>query len=525
MEKLIPLEIPIGGSGFTGTKNMSSVKPDALIIALNICYENGVISKEGGSAKYNSTPISGQPKILSGVDWFPAAGNQRMVVYTSNGDLLKDSGTGAFSVTLKSGLSTTAFPVFVEGGLEAAGRSRKLFCFNGVDAPQVLAGDGITTANLATPTADWSGANQPSWAVLHKGRMWAGGNSNDPHRVYYSLLSDHEAFTGGDTGSMSVYPGEGEKIVGAISYKGLLLVFKSPLGVYVINTTDTSSLDWGVARITPYVGMSGPGGLVVLEDDVLFVDSSGQFQTLSAVVEFGNVGGRNLSKVVRFQDYMKENFNLQYLNRVRSVYYAHRQEAHFAIAGIGSSINNSRIVWDFSTDLPRVRYSDKDTCESLWLRKDSIGIVRPVVGDATGTVWNLDRATKDKAGAGYSSQFQTPHLDFGYLDPALSTKFKNAQFLAVQFEPLGQWDVYCDVFIDGNYTQTIVFTQGTAGSVLGSFVLGTDRLGGQLVVNKRKRCYGSGRRFSFLFRQSGAGQDFSISKAYLYCTIAEERDR
>jgi hypothetical protein len=139
-------------------------------------------------------------------------------------------------------------------------------------------------------------------------------------------------------------------------------------------------------------------------------------------------------------------------------------------------------------------------------------------------VWLLDQATKSKDGGGYACEFQTAHINFGYVDPQLETVRKNGQALELTFEPQGDWSLSVDVYWDGDYVQTILFNMGTTGAGLGDFVLDTDKLTGEVVKNNVRRLVGSGKRLSLLFRSSGAGQDFSISRAYLHCTIGDERD-
>ena len=127
-------ELPIGMQGLTGNKNQSQISEQQLIIANNLTYEDGTLRKEGGTAKYNSNAISATPSILQGIDWNHDGSTQRMVVFTSNGKLLKDSGDGTFPVTLKSSLTVSGAtsPIFVQGGKEVAANNQKLFIFSDI---------------------------------------------------------------------------------------------------------------------------------------------------------------------------------------------------------------------------------------------------------------------------------------------------------------------------------------------------------------------------------------------------------
>lgn len=517
--------IPVGQGGLVGTKDQAAIDPDKLVIARNISMYGLTIAKEGGASKYNTAVIAGAPTVLGGWDWWPSSGVQRMVVALSDGTLKKDNGAGSFPTTLKSGLTMTdVVPVFVEGGKEAAALDRKLFCFTGLNAVQVLAADGVTTANLATPPADWAGAVQPTFGLMHDARMWGGGNINDPHRMYYSTVTSHEDFTGAGSGTISIYPGEGERIVGAMSFKGLIIVWKFPVGVYLIDTTDPSILNWRVQRLTKSVGGVSPLGAVAVDNDVIFIDPSLNFHLLSAVNEFGDVSSSNLARQGHIYSFLAENFNFARLGFARAVYYPAKREAHFALGGLGSTVNNVRFVLDFNREGSiRFRYSDRDVSEAIWLKKDVNLTPRLTIGDNAGFIWNLDQSVKSKDGAGYTGAFQTPFMDFSWLDPKLATVRKIGQYLECVVAPTGNWNLSVDIFWDGALTQTVTFNMGVSGGALGSFVLGTDKLGGDQILNRKRRITGSGRRISLAGRNSGAGEDFSVSNFYLHCLISDER--
>lgn len=523
------VEIPLLPDGLTGSRNAARVRPGQLLTARTITYEAGTLQKEGGATKYNATAISGAPKVIGGWDWWPTLGTQRMVVITSDGNILKDSGGGTFGTTLKSGLSVgSVVPVFVDGGQESGTRDKKLFIFTEKNQLQVLAADGATAADIgANKPADWTGGatSSPICGVLHEGRLWGFLN----HRAYYSTTGDHEDFTGSGSGSLAVFPGEGERIVRAESFKGAIIVFKFPRGVYVIDTSNATASNWRVTRATGAIGCASPQASCLIDNDILFMDENFNFQLLSMSDEVTNVSGRNLSEVQEMGPFIRDNVALGQTGQVRSIYYAAKREAHFAVAATGATVNSRRIIVDFlrideeGVFIPRFRWSDLLTCESLWLKKDSNNIPRPMAGDDAGFVWNLDQTIRSKDGAGYSGEFQTGHHDFSHIDPRLATVKKNGDFLELVVEPKGNWNLSGDIYWDGELVQTVPFNMGVTGAGLGSFTLDVDRLATEQVLNKKKRIAGGGRRFSFGGRNSGAGEDYSVARVYLHFGVGDER--
>ncbi len=517
-------ELPLGPDGLTGNKNLSQIRITQLLRALNLTYSDGTMRKEGGTAKYNASAISGTPSIIGGWDWHPSVGVQRSIIVASDGKIYRDTGSGAYGTTVKSGLTVSSVvPVFVEGGKEAAAVARHLFIFTGKNAVQVIDDDGSASGDLASPPTDWATTNQPSFGLLHEGRLWGGGNGNDRHRVYASLTTDHEDFTTTPF-SMPIFAGEGDGLVGGISFKGALLLWKKPRGFYLIDTSNSDNSKWRVIKISGGVGMYSPLGGVTIDDDILFLDQSGNPQLVSTVSAFGDVSSRNIGIPQEIGTWIRENANLGQLANVRGIWYGDKREAHFAIAGKGSTVNNRRLVIDFNVEnLARFRWSDRDTAESLWLRRDSNDIERPVYGDDGGFVRDMDQDSRSHDGSGYNGEFQIPHTDFSHLDPKLGTVRKNFEFLELVVEPKGNWNLNVDALIDGQIKETLTFNMGQTGEGLGSFVLGTDVLAGDSVLNKKRRMTGSGRRLSLVGRNNGDGQDFSVAKFYAHFQVGDER--
>lgn len=517
------VEVPINGS-LVGTRNQATIEPNQLIQANGISMSSGTVAKEGGSDFYGQLPVGPNGGIIGGWDWWPSAGVQRMIVVTDIGTIRKDSGAGNFLTILRSGLTTLdTVPTFTEGGKEVAANNRKLFIFTGKSAVQVLSGDGAVTTDLATPPADWSGANQPVTGAIHEARLWAAGNLNDPHRVYYSTTTSHEDFTGATSGTISVFPGEGEKIVGIMSFKGLLIVWKYPKGVYYIDTTDSTIANWKVKVLSRGTGGISPCGQVITDNDILYLDAQGNFQLLSATLEFGNMAVNNLSQKYQINTFLLDNVNIARLSKARAIYYGHKREVHFGLTGAGGTYNDRRMTIDFNAELPRFRFADREIIEAMWLRQDLDSIQRPAIGDINGWVFLLDRSHHNRDSGGYTSRFQTAQLDFSHVDLKLGIKRKNGQFLELVADPKGNWNLSVDIQWDGVTTQTVQFNMGSTGAVLGSFVLDTDALGNDTLINRKRRITGGGRRFSLIGNNSGADEDYSISKFFLHFALGDER--
>src|SRR5690606_9439057 len=100
----------------------------------------------------------------------------------------------------------------------------RLFLFSAANQVRVLNGTDNSMATLTAVPSDWSGGAFPTFGVLHSGRIFAGGNSSDPHRIYYSTIGNHRDFSGTGAGTLPVYPGEGEAIVGGMSFRGALVL-------------------------------------------------------------------------------------------------------------------------------------------------------------------------------------------------------------------------------------------------------------------------------------------------------------
>lgn len=531
----VTVRLPIGAQGFTGTKNPSQAGPGHLTFVDGAELDGGIIRKEGGAQKINSVALGAPSVIVSGISWDPVSGVKHDVVFLSNGTVRQEpSGAGTFPVTMVSGLTNVREPppYFVPAGGESIGSPRKLYLFSSPNQAHVALGQAGTMAPISGPAADWAGVSFPTFGILHQGRMFAGGNNSDPHRIYYSTLTNHSDFTGAGSGTLAIFPGESERLVGGISFRGALILFKYPFGIYIVNTSSLTASEWVVARMTRAVGTLSQHSIVQVENDVLYMDHVGNIHNLKATQEFGDINTSDLSKVATLEPFVRTEVNRIAIRRVQGAWYAAKKQAWFCLPRTGATDNDLRLIIGFEQQPtpqgeapPRFFMSRRDVCVSLWMRPDTNFIPRPLVGDNVGFIWQLDDLSRNKAGAAYPVEFETANTDLAFLDDALATRMKAGQFLELASEPRGDWDLTVEVFWDDVLTDVLQYTMGGTGAVLGEFILDTDILGSDQISSNRKRLTGSGRRVKLVASNTGLDQDVSISDFHLSFNVMDERIR
>lgn len=520
------VSIPVAQSGFTGSKNPTQIGPAHLTVANGVDLNGGLIQKEGGAEKLNSSALGAPSAIRAGVNWAPSPGVHHTIVFASNGSVYRDTGSGAFGTTLASSLTdaTDPPPQFVAGGGETVGASLHMFMFSGTNQVKEVTGAGATMQSIANPASDWA-SSFPTFGCNHSMRLWGGGNENDPHRLYYSNLADHEDFTGGDSGSLAIFPGEGERLVAAISYRGVLVAFKHPVGIYVVDTRDPVPANWIVQKLTGSVGALNGSSVVQIDSDVLFLDSTGQVNSLGAANIIGDMTSSDIGRPNEIGPYIREVVNLSYLVRAVGIWYPIRHQAWFLFPEGSATTPNLRMVIDFSRpDLgPRFLWSRRDEAGALWTAPDDSGILRPFNGDNDGFTWRLDTEERNKDGAAFDMYFETASTDLSFADPMLKTKAKTGQFLEIISEPTGDWNMTVEVYWDDVQTDVVQFSAGFGSSYLGAFELGLSVLASTSVRHERKRISGSGRRLRLVVYNRNVDQNVKLSDFILSFVVQDER--
>lgn len=503
----------LSGRGLTSEREPTRLRTGDLLIANNLDFTvPGIAQKEPGSAKSNSTALAGAPSVFGGAEFWATETAQRRVIATSDGKLFKDDLTGAFATTLKSGLDTSrVMTFFAQGGLESTGRPRLLFIMNEYDKVQVLSADGVTTSDLATPPTDWNAAAKgPSFMfrmMTSAGEMMVGGGSpTNTDYLYGSKATDHTDWTGIVIG-FNVYPGLGRKLVAGLQAFSAAFLWKYPRGIFKINESAAAVTGWFALPIHYTVGAAPtPYAVTQVQDGpVAFIGANGHLFLMEETS--GTLSGVNIIDLtdrnnLNLADAIATQFNKGRLDRAGLHWYADGKQLWARYAALGASAETRALVIDFndSTRL-RAEITTKDTRESMWFEQDSDGIARPVFGDNAGFVWKGNTTARTVDGTGYSYVAQTAPTDFSDLEPGYAAR-KAFYRLHLEYEPVGNFDVSCGVFIDGVLKGTVTFNMGTSGSVF-PFTL-PSTLGGSDVRRRYKEIGGDGYHFSVKFTETSA---------------------
>jgi hypothetical protein len=536
-------QIPVGEDGMYGPRR---VPITGLILARGITLENNQIEKEGGAQRQN---VSALPGPIRGLwDWWPESATQRTVAVTIGGGIYLDDGVSwTFAITARpeGAINTGRPPYFVEGGQEVPGAPKKLFLYTGASPIQVGVGDFLTMAPLdpAKRPLDWVGARQPSVGIIHEGRHWAFLQ----HTAYYTPSSDHEDFVGTGAGSIPIGPGEGDEIVAAMSFRKMLVLWKRPNGVYVIDTSNPDPAAWRYDIQSRAVGTSGPWGVTPIPNDVAFIDTEGSVHALSATSVERDAESSDLT-TPKLGTWIREHVDAEALGRATIVWYGDKSLAYALLPARGSvgqtvpafqadafqadafgtqaagPLAPYRLTLDFNNPAvgPRFCYSDRDEATCLTMRRHQ-GITRPYIGTTSGHVYRLDMPDRSKDGAGYIGEFQTDHTDLGEVVPEWRGRIKNFDYLEFWVEGLGEHTLYVDVWIDGilKTLTPLAFNVAATGVPLGVFVLDVDRLAEARIIHRRRRLLWRGTRISFRGYNSEAGASFKIIKAFIGAKVAE----
>ena len=324
--------------------------------------------------------------------------------------------------------------------------------------------------------------------------------------------------------TFSVFPGEGDGILSAYVYRGLLFIFKKPFGIYVLDGRDPSTSNWTLARYSDAFGVAGPHSILQILGDLVAGNSNGSYTSLQASDKFGDFNAGDILQNAKVEEYIRDQFNFTGIPYSQCVYYPEKKIALFTGQSSSTLTRDRMLAIDVARDNPRISIITKDQPNCLALRKDSQGISRPIYGDVSGFVYLMDQATYNVSGTSFLGEFQTAYTDFGQVDQSLAGKNKIFDFLEVNYVPTGNNNFYIDVYVDGEFRQTLTFLQ-SYGTELGSFELDEDSLAGEPIGNRNRKQLKSctGNKISFRVYNNSSNEAFQVERLIVSFRLSAEQ--
>lgn len=324
--------------------------------------------------------------------------------------------------------------------------------------------------------------------------------------------------------TFSIFPGEGDSIICAAVYRGLLFIFKKPFGVYILDGRDPDPVNWTISRYADAFGVASPHSTLQVLGDLIAANSIGSYTSLQASNAFGDFEAGDILANSQVEFYIRSLFNSAGLPYSQSIYYPERKVAYFSGASTSTGARDLILAVDVVRETSRISVITKDKPNCLALRKDSQGIQRPIYGAIDGFVYLMEQAEYNVAGAPYTGEFQTPYSDFSFAQPELAGKNKLFDWLEVNYVATGNNSFFCDVFVDGTFRQTISFSQ-FLGAELDSFILDVDKLAGEASGSRNRKPFQSctGVRISLRFYNNVANEGFKIERAIIGFRISSEQ--
>jgi hypothetical protein len=503
--------IPLGQAGILTDLAPSSLPIQALTDANNITIVNGTVQKAPGARRLNATALPAG--IVAGVDWRPNTVTQKTVVACSNGSIYYDTGPGDFAlqVPIASGLtSLTPNSLFVTGGNETGGRPKKLFFFSfGENQIKVLNFAETGFSDIASPAADWATGSFPRVGVIFRGSLWVFAGQQS----YASDSGDHENFL---TNSFTspVFPGEGDAIRAAYVYKGKLFCFKDGGFVYSLNDESLDTEDWYWQKLAGNFGVAGPNAVAEALDDMLAGNTTGTLTSYAATNALGDIESADVFRAARMENFLRGATSTVGVQFQHVLYYAAKKLFYMTYRSAYYTYNNMLICVDFSKQDsgPQVTFQIKGSPQCLFLRRDNNGVDRPLYGDKDGYVLFMDSENRLEGTVAYEGSFQTVNFDMSHLDPSFAGKAKHWDWLKIEYRPEGDWNIFCDYYVDGKYIDTLEFPMiQYQKPQLDVLLLDTDRLAQANTESFTRPLTTTGRVISFRFYNSGANQSFQIA--------------
>lgn len=252
--------------------------------------------------------------------------------------------------------------------------------------------DGSITPQIWLPPEGDStdGVKASIWEQL-KGSLVAAGVVGEEHRMFYTGTGDkYESFSPAHNGGwVDVRPGDNDAgINGFAPFESKVIVGKqNSIHQFYFDSATGNAI---IQELITYVGCGAPGSMVVMENDVAFVDSERKLRIAGYEPNF-NAAIRTTSLSEGRQQTLFDEIDPQMLSNSEAVY--HKGRYMIAVTGQGSEVNDRVLAYDRRYLAFLGKWTGKNCHVGCWLIWDGIdGKKRLYAGssDADGGIFEFD---------------------------------------------------------------------------------------------------------------------------------------
>lgn len=276
--------------------------------------------------------------------------------------------------------------------------------------------DGSVTPQLwLPPEGDSTGGIVGSlWEQL-KGSLVVSGTPDNKDRLYFSGTGDYyESFSPAQNGGwVDVRPGDNDAGVNGLApFEDKVIVAKqNSIHQFLF---DTSTGDALIQEVISFIGCGAPGSMVVMENDIAFVDSDLKLRILGYEPNF-TAGIRTTSLSEGRVQGLFNDIDPTYMQNMEAIY--HNGRYYLAATTRGSTVNDMVLCYDRRYLAFLGRWSGADCKVGAWVIWDGKDRKKRLYagGSDNGYIWefNVEGVLTNNDGSAVQTTIKTRNEDLG----------------------------------------------------------------------------------------------------------------
>lgn len=501
--------------GLNTSQDPIVLDPQQLQLADNIVFTTqGSRKKRGGQAHFNTTAITvssvAQTMIWETDYWANVSNTKRQyaVAISSQGNAFRST----------NGVSWNKF------------NTATLTVSHGAITSTVFNEDLIIGTSGTTPPRKWDnqstsanivvlGGSPPNGNIVqsNQNRVWLAGNVANRDRLYYSGVTNHEAWSatsalGTTSGYIDVMPGDGDSdgitsLFPELKQGGIYVAKRTHL--YFVDTSQLSPATWRIYTVSTNTGCVNHNTACAIDQEDIFFCAERGVTSLAQVVQGTNLvkDGQYISAYIQ-PDYMST-IDQATKSKMSAVWYETLNSYMFSCKRSG--VATYETVYCFNTQIKQWYRWTGVPCNFLNKRFDKTnGLVQLAASADSGYINKLNQTALNDFGGAIPLSIKTAAIYPGGIVPG-EKHFTNLIFL---FRSKGTYTFGYSYNIDETTTGSGTIQQ----RVVGQNVLGTTLLGPAFVLgvtSNRVKPYfeaiaGVGHSIEVTITQSGVNEDLEI---------------